>query len=249
LGELSISEREEFEMNLQQYPELKEELRLAEETLEALAFHAAKAPRAELKKQLMEIALPSGKKEVKVVSISNAVNYWRWAAAASVIFALGASIMAYNYRQLWVSTQANLNNLVAQNQQIAQNYNVVNEKLNKIQSDFGIIENSSFRKVVMRGTANDPSALASVYWNESTQEVYLSIQNLKTIAAENQFQLWAIVDGKPVDAGVFDSGFDGLIKMKRIAGAVAFAVTIEPRGGKPAPTLDTMQVMGPITKS
>ena len=63
-----------------------------------------------------------------------------------------------------------------------------------------------------------------------------------------QYQLWAIVDGKPVDAGVFDVATSGLLKMKTLDGAVAFAVTIEPRGGRPSPTLETMQVIGNVLK-
>ncbi|HEY4654886.1 MAG TPA: anti-sigma factor, partial [Cyclobacteriaceae bacterium] len=62
----------------------------------------------------------------------------------------------------------------------------------------------------------------------------------------SQYQLWGIVDGKPVDAGVFDSDADGLIPMQRIRGASAFAVTIEPRGGNQQPTLSTLQVIGNV---
>jgi anti-sigma-K factor RskA len=72
---------------------------------------------------------------------------------------------------------------------------------------------------------------------------------MKTLAQENQYQLWAIVDGKPVDAGVFDGNLAGLLKMKNIPiGAVKFAVTVEPRGGKESPTLSTMQVIGDVIK-
>ena len=78
----------------------------------------------------------------------------------------------------------------------------------------------------------------------------LSVQDLKELAQENQYQLWAIIDGKPVDAGVFDNNFTGLLKMKDIgAGAATFAVTIEPRGGRQTPTLETMQVAGNVVKS
>ena len=87
-----------------------------------------------------------------------------------------------------------------------------------------------------------------MYWNPNSEEVYLSIQNLKELSEANQFQLWAIVDGKPVDAGVFDSNTEGLQRMKPVSGAVAFAVTIEPRGGNLAPTLETMQAMGNLSK-
>lgn len=41
-----------------------------------------------------------------------------------------------------------------------------------------------------------------------------------------------MADGKPVDAGVFDMNTTtGLLRMKEMKGATAFAVTIEPRGG------------------
>jgi anti-sigma-K factor RskA len=72
---------------------------------------------------------------------------------------------------------------------------------------------------------------------------------MKALSLENQYQLWAIVDGKPIDAGVFDSNLSGLVKMKDItSGASTFAVTIEPRGGSVSPSLHTMQVVGNIVK-
>jgi len=111
-------------------------------------------------------------------------------------------------------------------------------------SEYRIMNGPEFTKVVMTGMKNSPDAMATVYWNKSTSESYLMIQNLKVLSKEQQYQLWAIVDGKPVDMGVFDSG-KGLHRMGDVEGtATAFAVTIEPRGGKPAPTMETMQVFG-----
>jgi anti-sigma-K factor RskA len=262
LGELSEAERTQVEKNISLYPELKAALLEVEETLEAFAMKAAVKPRAGVKAKLMaqiqkeeEVKSVAGTKtiiesntakETKVVALASSNTYWKYAAAASVAFALVTSYLAFDYRQLWVQTQANLDNLLAQNEQMAKDYNTVNYKLDKIQQDFSIIESTAYNKVVLKGTPNEPEALASVYWNATSEEVFISIQNLKEISKNNQFQLWAIVDGKPVDAGVFDAGFDGLLKMKNIKGAVAFAVTVEPRGGKPSPSLETMRVMGPV---
>ena len=256
LGELTEAESAQVEKNISMSPELKAELLKVEETLEAFTMKASIKPRAEVKAKIME-KIPAAKKlvnvekkeEAKVVELSAQFNYWKYAAAASIAFALLTSYLAYNYRQRWVDTQANLDNLITQNQQMAENYNTVNQKLDKIQNDLSIIESTAFTKVVLKGTPNEPEALASIYWNAATEEVFLSVQELKGISKENQFQLWAIVDGKPVDAGVFDSNFAGLLKMKNIKGAVAFAVTVEPRGGKEAPTLETMRLMGPVAKS
>lgn len=66
----------------------------------------------------------------------------------------------------------------------------------------------------------------------------------------HQYQLWALVNGKPVDLGVFDVKADTagiLVNMKEIANAQTFAVTIEKRGGSPSPTMDQMIVAGNVT--
>ena len=245
LDEVTPQERMEVLRMTQLHPELKRELDRTETTLKSFAMKASVSPRKELKNMIMakaEQAL-NGARSSKLIRL-NPLPFWKYAAAASVVVALGTSYLAFNYRQQWKEANVALTDLIARNQRVAQNYNVVNQKLEKIQDDFSIIESSAFKKVVMKGTAGEPNALASVYWNATTEEVFLSIQNLKAISADNQFQLWAIVDGKPVDAGVFDTGFPGLLKMKSIKGATAFAVTIEPRGGRTAPTLATMQVVG-----
>ena len=245
LGELSAAERTAVEQMLAQHAEVREELRLIEITLEKSVFATVVPPRAQLKEKVMR-QITASRPEAKVVAMNTNTTTWKFAAAASVAVALITSYLAFYYRKQWQETTLALNQIVAQNQQMANDYNVVHQKLDKIQGDFAIIENASFTKVVMKGTANDKDALASVYWNTATQEVYLSIQQLKSISKENQFQLWAIVNGKPVDAGVFDLNFTGLLKMKSIQGAAAFAVTIEPRGGKDSPTLETMQVVGSV---
>jgi anti-sigma-K factor RskA len=254
LGELSEAERMQVEKNISMSSELKTELRKVEETLESFARKASIKPRADLKSKVMDkipvvkpqVKKEAVKKETKIIALAPAANYWKYATAACLAFALLASYLAFNYRSRLQETTVSLNNLIAQNQRMAREYNTVNQKLDKIEQDLSVIENASFTKVVMKGTENEPQALASVYWNASTKEVFLSVQELKNISKDNQFQLWAIVDGKPVDAGVFDGGFTGLLKMKNIVGATAFAVTVEPYGGKASPSLETMRVFGSI---
>lgn len=246
LGEVTAAERLQIEQALTQYPEIGEELRKVEETLEKVVFATLVYPRSHVKERIMA-KISAERFERKVVALTPKISLWKYAAAASVTIALVTSYLAFYYRQQWQETTVALTQIIAQNQQMAQEYNVVNQKLDKIQNDLAIIGNASFTKVVMKGTDKDKNALASIYWNSSTKEVYLSIQQLKEISKENQFQLWAIVNGKPVDAGVFNSNFAGLLRMKNITGATAFAVTIEPRGGKESPSMETMQVLGIVS--
>ena len=245
LGELTQSERLEVERNLAQYPELRAELTLIEETMEAFAFSMERKPKTDVKERILNSIAPGSKPEAKVVPMAP----WKYATAASIALALFASFLAYNYYHNWKDSETNLIAMRQQNEQFAQDYNQVNQRLDAIENEMQIVSNPEFARVVMKGTQNAPQALASVYWNQNTQEVYLDIQNLKALAQDQQYQLWAIVDGKPVDMGVFDSTDNGatlagLLKMKATGKAAAFAVTIERRGGKSSPSLETMQVLG-----
>jgi anti-sigma-K factor RskA len=249
LGELSEQQRSEVEKNLARYPELREELALVEAVQEDLLMKAAMKPRASLKAEIFKDI--DSKPAAKVVDMKPAANesFWRFAAAASIVLALTASYFAYDFHSKWKKSESNLSDLMAQNQQMAKDYNEVNQKIDKIETDLNVMNSPAFSRVVMKGLPTSPEALATVYWNESSKEVYLSIQNMKALAQENQYQLWAIVDGKPVDAGVFDGNLDRLLKMKDIpSGAIKFAVTVEARGGKESPTMSTMQVIGDVIK-
>ena len=63
-----------------------------------------------------------------------------------------------------------------------------------------------------------------------------------------QYQLWAIVDGSPVDAGMIttDKGSYSIQKMKSFGKADAFAITLEKTGGSPTPTMSEMVVISEL---
>jgi anti-sigma-K factor RskA len=247
LGELSDQERSEVEKNLALYPALLEELRLIEETQEAILQRIAVAPRAGLKAQILN-NIP--RNEAKVVQMESDARPWKFAAAAAIGLAVVSSVLAFNYWNKWRNTENDLLALRQDNARIAEDYNRVNRQLEGFEQEIEIISDPAFTKVMLAGTANAPEALAVVYWKESTAEVFLKVKNLKSLSQENQYQLWAIIDGKPVDAGVFDGNVAGIAKMKDIGkGAAAFAVTVEPRGGKATPSLETMQLLGNVKRS
>ncbi len=73
------------------------------------------------------------------------------------------------------------------------------------------------------------------------------IGNMPQTASDKQYQLWALIDNRQVDLGVFDIKKEGLlVKMKNVHNAEAFAITIEPRGGSPTPTLEAMSAIGKL---
>ena len=63
---------------------------------------------------------------------------------------------------------------------------------------------------------------------------------MRALPTDRQYELWVFQKGKPINAGVFDVDEAGRALFESTAfpepEADNFAVTIEPRGGVPAPT-------------
>jgi anti-sigma-K factor RskA len=67
-------------------------------------------------------------------------------------------------------------------------------------------------------------------------------------SSDLQYQLWAIVDGNPVDLGVFDilNEKELVTKDLDLKKIQAFAVTLEKKGGSPSPNLEKLYVIGNV---
>ncbi len=245
-GLLSAAEREEVERMLLQHPVLKEELSKIEETQTWLLQQAAIQPDEAVKNKIFE----QTKRSIQAKANAKSSQPYFWAVAASVSIALVSSLLSVYFYFKWQSSEKSLSNLLAQNQQLAQEYSIVNQKIDRLENDLSVLYNPNTERIILNGTPNAPDAQAFVFWNKEKQEIYLQLQNLQALAQNQQYQLWAIIDGQPVDAGVFDFSKDALLKMKRLPGNIStFAITIEPRGGMPSPTLETMQAAGNTVKS
>jgi anti-sigma-K factor RskA len=172
---------------------------------------------------------------------------WRWAAAAAILLLLGSVLLNYIYFTRYSEYKVRYEALVTTHNSLAAEENIYRTRLEHMEHSLDIVKDPTMMTVQMPGTKLLPTAMATVYWNKSSKEVFLMPNNLPQPAADKQYQLWAIVDGKPVDMGVFDvskSSEELMQKMKSIDNAELFAVTLENKGGSPTPTLDQMYVAG-----
>ena len=114
------------------------------------------------------------------------------------------------------------------------------------QNELAVLTAPAMRMVQLNGMGDTPGATARIYWDPNSREVHMGPATLPTAPQGMQYQLWAIVDGQPVDAGVMPLVDDGahLHRMKDVDPAQAFAVTLEKAGGVPSPTLTAMVLMG-----
>ncbi|UOG76878.1 anti-sigma factor [Hymenobacter tibetensis] len=171
---------------------------------------------------------------------------WLMAASVALLLSLGGNYVLYNR---WQHTQSEL--FAVQNEQarFATTQQASEKIVSTQRQELAVLRNEQFRSVTLAGTPAAPTAKARVLYNPATRAVYVDVRSLPTPPAGKQYQLWALDNGKPVDAGVLaatTAAGEGLQQMKDIASAQAFAMTVENVGGSPTPTLSTMTVVGNI---
>ncbi|RAJ79365.1 anti-sigma-K factor rskA [Chitinophaga dinghuensis] len=171
---------------------------------------------------------------------------FRYLAAASLallIVSAGANIyLYYQYKQVakgYIALLTDQHKMLAENQ-------VYQTRLSAMYRDIQQMSDSSVQKILMRGVPGKESNLITVYWNVKTKDVYLLANRLPKAPEGRQYQLWAIVNGKPVDAGMLTNDEGVIMQLKSVKDAQAFAVTLENAGGSATPTLDQMYVFGKI---
>ncbi len=114
--------------------------------------------------------------------------------------------------------------------------------------DYNILKQPSITPVAMYGVAPHNICRCTMFWDKKTGRAYIMIHHLVPSSPANNYQLWAMVDGKPVSAGlVNDKIRDRFIAMENLpANATSFIVTLEKAGGSTAPTLDETYLSGKI---
>jgi anti-sigma-K factor RskA len=105
--------------------------------------------------------------------------------------------------------------------------------------------------VALAGQPPSPSAHGRMWWHGQSRRGLFVTSGLPPAPPDKTYQLWVISDGKPISAGVFavDPGGSGVLPVGPIpdaARAEAFAVTLEPAGGLPAPS-GSMYLVGKTT--
>jgi anti-sigma-K factor RskA len=223
-----------------------EEVRLAvfatQKTFEKFATLQAIEPPSYLKTEILKRIefenenLNKGKiiplnREKTLESINSGFPNWMKVASVAAIFGLG-------YLGYQVNSKDN------QLQEIAQNNTELSSKIVKLEEMNSMVMNSL--RIELKGVPNHPNMLADVYWHTS-KKVFLEMKNLPAAPNGHQYQLWAIVDGKAIDMGLYNSKKDSAVQeMKSVEKAQAFAVTLEKEGGNSTPTMEEMFVMGTI---
>ena len=242
LGLLSAQERFEFEQICAAYPEVNAAREAFELLLEKQAMENAISPPAEMKQKIADVLFPAEKLSQKISTDIASVRKmnppgigWLRIAAAACFILLVSS--------LWWNLS-----LKSENNTLKSDLNSSASRIAQMESDAKAIQHSGVKMARMDGTANSPQSFTTVYWDTTSHDVYLLINNMPKPATDQQYQLWALLDGKPIDMGIIEITEKPLqlYHMKNAQAAQAFAITLEKKGGSPSPSLDKMYVIGKL---
>lgn len=264
LGLADHEERAEFERMCAAHAEVKKARELFELALEEQAMTNAITPAKNIKSkifaeieieremisttandQMLSVPAEAPTRPVaKVVS----VGWQRYIAAASIALLLISTALNFYFFNQYKSYSNRYEALLAQQADLAKNNDVLRTRLDTYENTLAMLRDPDMAVIKMPGTnvptSPDSNSVATVYWNTRSKDVYLMVNNLPQPPSDQQYQLWAIVDGHPIDAGVFDlQNTAELLRMKNMPRAQVFAVTLEKRGGSTTPQ-GPMYVMG-----
>ncbi len=219
LGLASDEERREFEQMCTKHSEVLAARTAFELALENQAMEHAIAPPAQLKNKIL--GQLSETETGKVVSMQPAIarktNWFKYAAAAAIILLAGSIY--------WNVTLTN------KNEKLQNNYNNTVAELSDIKKDIQVLQsNPNVKMAAMPGMPDAPAAsFATVYWDTTSHDVYLMVNNMPKPASDKQYQLWAFLNGQPIDMGLIDITEKPLqlYRLKKAQAAEAFAITLE----------------------
>lgn len=261
MGTLNEQEQQGVECMAQTYPEIQTELQKLQKSLEKYVFLHERTPPPTLKEKLFaQMTFDDPIEETEqteegfdsAMTISEPETSETFAASRGKqvfptwgVVSVAASVLLLTAAG-WLFTQNNAlkdtNNTLAERVETIEENNLKNTNL------LTAYTNPENKIITLKGLEKAKESSVTVFWNQENNQVALRVNNLPQPAADEQYQLWTIVDGNPVDMGVIDNDFqEKLLAMKTVKGSpVAFAITLEKAGGSPTPTLEEMYVMGEV---
>ena len=259
LGIADAQEAAEVQQLSLEYPEIKQAIADFEASLELAAFANAFTPAASVKERLMfalhdEFVEPVVTAEpAKVINLAASdigdvkhTNLFKYLAAASVVLLVASAVLNIIFYSKYTKANEQVVALLNDKNTLTADNKSMQVKYLDLTTNLELLSDTNIIKVSMKGTAGKESNIATVYWNNKTKDVYLLANKLPKVPSDKQYQLWALVDGKPVDAGMLSVDCNGVCKVKNVLNAQAFAITLEKKGGSPTPDLKQLQVIGNV---
>jgi anti-sigma-K factor RskA len=264
-GTLSEEEGQEVERMAQAYSEVQDELLEIEESLLKLsALHASKSDKDKTFHAILDkikhpeaITVPISPElkggghyeEDNIIPLhpfheKQRQRYISLMVAAVALFMISSLLNVYFFTQ-WKHTQSDYTALKENTNAVAKQYNEASQRLSAANKELLVYHSPDMKVIMLEPLKKGMQYKAMAMWNPKMKTLEIKAMGLPAPPEGKQYQLWAIDDNKPVDAGMLVD-LSKLEPMKNIGSAQAFAITLEQAGGSPTPTMSAMVVMGKV---
>jgi anti-sigma-K factor RskA len=225
---LDVSERRQFEAHLHMCAECQRDVQDALLLAEGLGQQPERVPLPSgLRDRVLRAATaePGGHRSgvPRAPIRTRALTMWL-ALAASVVAVIAAGTAWMEHRQVTETQQALARALA--------------DAL-ETRRVMDIVTAADVTRVDLAGQAAAPRAAGRVFWSAS-RGLYFTASSLPALPQDRIYQLWYVTAGAPVSAALLSPDASGRVTITRppaVPGRPkAFALTIEPAGGVPAPT-------------
>jgi anti-sigma-K factor RskA len=239
---LDASERREFEAHLHTCAECQRDVQDASRLAEGLGQLPERVP---LPSGLRDRVLRAATAEPgdhrsglpRAPARTRALTMWL-ALAASLVAVIAAGMAWMEHRQ----AAASLAELARDRQQVTETQQALARALAdavETRRVMDIVTAADATRVDLAGQAAAPQAAGRVFWSAS-RGLFFTASSLPALPQDRIYQLWYVTAGAPVSAALLSPDTSGRVTITRppaVPGRPkAFALTIEPAGGVPAPT-------------
>jgi anti-sigma-K factor RskA len=217
-----------------------------------------KSPAMHVKEQLMKRVALSSRARTSVQSRTDSLtpstqgsrNWIPWGIAASLAMVAVFSLFVLKLMGTIERQNEKLVASEAEKQVLQTRLVTLTNEIERKDEQLKVLSAKSVHILVMDGLKVNPVCYGKIIWDPEKKTAILQVANMPPVPSGKDYQLWIIKDKKPISAGVFavndtKSNFFMIedLAVTNPREIAAFAVTLEPKGGMPAPTGE-MYMMG-----
>src|SRR4030095_1782072 len=229
MDQLSPAEKAEVESHLVTYPELRNDLKEIERTLEIYAGSAGIKSPAGVREKILEAIKNDtrGGSETKIRSS----GFWPIAAA---IFGFGILVLGYLLYQKDLGAKQ-------LERDIALVRDTCQTRTNDLTRQLDLLRQlTEPNNKILPFTATPGFASTDLYFhtNKVTKRNFIQVRSLPAKSPNQIYELWSLKTGQaPARMDLFDVPSTGLVEVQYVEGTEIYAITIEQAGGVDSPTM------------
>jgi len=233
LGALETTTKLEVEAVIAQDSDLRIQLQELEQSFENLGLENSVAPPEEVKSAILNAIGQADNSLHKLERKEKSYKSWfRLAAAAAVVLFFNSIFLIVQNSTI----KEQLLSVQTETQQIQKNQESIEKAYDDQQMLLAFLSDPSTKRYTLEGNAQMPKTRLVSYINDEDKSVMVNTTQLETLSDEQDYQMWADVDGEMIDMGVIDNS-QPLLAMQYVEKAESLNITIEPKGGSEHPTV------------